>query len=423
MTAVLAIVPLALLALGTPVFLVFLAAVTLTLVFVLPIPPLALHQVMFGGLDHYALLAIPFFVFAGELMGASGIASRLIAWVLALVGRMPGSLGVATVGASTAMGAISGSSVAAVGALGKTLYPRLVEGGYGRERAAGLIASSGAVDIVIPPSIAMILYGLAAEQSIPRLFMAGILPGLLIASMISVFIVLMATVKGIPVVGRFDVRKALSATKDAVAALFMPVFVLGGIYNGWFSPTEAGGFACLYAMIVARFVYRSMSWGDIVQAAGNAAMLSARIMVIVAAASIATWLLTTQGVPQAIVTWIEALDMSPVMFLLVVNMVLLGIGCLLDPTTAILVLAPLLVPIAVSLGVDPVHFGIVMTVNLAIGMFTPPFGLNIFVAQSVTGLPAHAIYRGIVPFLAVLVTALLIITYVPALSLALAPAI
>ncbi|MFC6487172.1 TRAP transporter large permease [Nitratireductor sp. GCM10026969] len=423
MTAVLAIVPLALLALGTPVFLVFLAAVALTLVFVLPIPPLALHQVMFGGLDNYALLAIPFFVFAGELMGASGIASRLIAWVLALVGRMPGSLGVATVGASTAMGAISGSSVAAVGALGKTLYPRLVEGGYGRERAAGLIASSGAVDIVIPPSIAMILYGLAAEQSIPRLFMAGILPGLLIASMISVFIILMATVKGIPVVGRFDVRKALAATKDAVAALFMPVFVLGGIYNGWFSPTEAGGFACLYAMIVARFVYRSMSWGDIVEAAGNAAMLSARIMVIVAAAGIATWLLTTQGVPQAIVTWIEALEMSPVMFLLVINMVLLGIGCLLDPTTAILVLAPLLVPIAVSLGVDPVHFGIVMTVNLAIGMFTPPFGLNIFVAQSVTGLPAHAIYRGIVPFLAVLVAALLIITYVPALSLALAPAI
>ena len=419
MSAVLTALPVGLLVLGTPIFVVFLAAVAFAVFFVLPTPPIALHQVLFGGLDNYALLAIPFFIFAGELMGTSGIAARLIAWVLALVGRVPGSLGVATVGASTVMGAISGSSVAAVAALSKTLYPDLERSGYGRERSAGLLASSGAIDIVVPPSIAMILYGLAAEQSIPRLFMAGVLPGLLIALMMCAFVVAVAIVLRIPVVGRFDAAVALRATRHAAAALFMPVFVLGGIYNGWFSPTEAGGFACLYAIIVARFVYRTMGWADIIRAAGNAAMLSARILIIVAVAGVVTWLLTTQGVPQAAVGWIQSMQLDAFAFLLSVNLLLLVVGCFLDPTSAILVLAPLLVPIAVSVGVDPIHFGIVMTVNLAIGMFTPPFGLNLFVVQSATGLPAHTIYKGVLPFVGVQIAALLIITYVPALSLAL----
>ncbi|MBD0415258.1 TRAP transporter large permease [Oryzicola mucosus] len=413
----LAVLPLLLLAAGTPVFLVFLTAVVVTMMFVMPLPPVALQQVLFGGLDNYALLAIPFFVFAGELMSTSGIAHRLINWAMAMVGRVPGSLGVATVAASTAIGAISGSSVAAVAALGKTLYPKLVASGYGKERAGGLLASSGAIDIVIPPSIAMILYGLAAEQSIPKLFMAGILPGLLMAGMMAGFVVIVAVRNGIPSEGRFEPRLAWQATKEAFWALLMPIFVLGGIYNGLFSPTEAGGFACVYAIVVALFIYRTMSVRDVIRAAGNAAILSGQIMIIVAAASVITWMLTTQGVPQAIIAWINALQLSALTFLLAVNVGLLVIGCFLDPTSAILVFAPLLVPMAIALGIDPIHFGIVMTINLAIGMFTPPFGLNIFVAQSVTGLPAHSLYRGVGPFVVVLVLALLIITYVPALSL------
>ena len=419
MIASLAILPVVLLAAGTPVFMVFLTAAAVTLMFFMPVQPVALHQVLFGGLDNYALLAIPFFVFAGELMNSSGIATRLINWAMAMVGRVPGSLGVATVGASAAIGAISGSSVAAVAALGKTLYPKLVASGYGKERAGGLLASSGAIDIVIPPSIAMILYGLAAEQSIPRLFVAGVLPGLVIAALMAIFVVIVARRDGIAGESSFDVGAALRATRDAFWALLMPVFVLGGIYLGLFSPTEAGGFACVYAIVVAVFIYRTMSWRDIVRAAGNSAMLSGQILIIVAAAGVITWMLTTQGVPQAIVAWIQALQLDAFTFLLAVNFVLLVVGCFLDPTSAILVLAPLLVPIAISLGIDPIHFGIVMTVNLAIGMFTPPFGLNIFVAQSVTGLPAHSIYRGVAPFVGVQVLALLIITYVPALSLAL----
>lgn len=419
MTITLAAIPALLLVLGTPVFIVFLAGAALTVLMVVPLPPLVLHQVIFGGLDNYALLAIPFFIFAGELMNASGIATRLIDWAVALTGRVPGSLGIATVGASAAMGAISGSSVAAVAALGKSLYPKLKSSGYGEARSAGLLASAGAIDIVIPPSIAMILYGLAAEQSIPRLFIAGILPGILIALVTAAFILLVAARKRIPTTGKFRAGLALTATGNAFWALLMPVMILGGIYKGWFSPTEAGGFACLYAMVIALFVYRSMNWRGIVMAAARAAILSAKILIIVAAAGLVTWLMTTQGIPQAIVAWIQALDMSMIGFLLAVNVMLLIIGCFLDPTSAILVLAPLLVPIAISLGVDPIHFGIIMTVNLAIGMFTPPFGLNIFVAQTVTSLPAHVIYRGVLPFVFVQIAALLIITYVPALSLTL----
>ena len=413
------LLPVLLVAIGTPIFLVFLTVVAVAMLFFLKIPPVALQQVMFGGLDNFALLAIPFFVFAGQLMSSSGIANRLIAWAMAMVGRVPGSLGVSTVAASTALGAISGSSVAAVAALGQTLYPKLIAAGYGQRRAGGLLASSGAIDIVIPPSIAMILYGMAAEQSIPRLFIAGILPAVLMAALLSLFVIVDAIRRDIPSETSFSFKTAAKATKDAFWAILMPVFVLGGIYLGVFSPSEAGGFACFYAIVIGLFVYRTMTLRDIIHAAGSAAMLSGQILILVAAASVITWILTTQGVPQAMIAWINAMQLSAFAFLLAVNLLLLAIGAFLDPTSAILVFAPLLVPIAISLGIDPIHFGIIMTVNLAIGMFTPPFGLNIFVAQQVTGLPAHTLYRGVAPFVVVLVIALLVITYVPALSLSL----
>lgn len=420
MTWTLAILPIALLFLGAPVFTVFLAGGVATFAFFLSVPPVALHQVMFGGLENYALLAVPFFIFAGELMGGSGIADRLIAWVLALIGRVPGSLGVATVGACTLIGAISGSSTATVAAVGRTLYPGLLRDGYGQRFSAGLISSSGSIDILIPPSIAMILYGAAAEQSIPKLFAAGVLPGILIAFMMAGFVVIRAIQLGIPTSGRFKLNTFLSATYSAIPALLMPVFVLAGIYLGWFSPTEAGGFACLYAIVVARFMYRTMSFGQILEAAIRSAMLTAQILVIVATASLFSWILTVNGIPQAITQAITNLNLSAWAFLLCVNVLLLLVGCILDPTSAILILTPLLMPIVKTVGVDPIHFGIVMTANVAIGMFTPPFGLNIFVAQSMLGVPLSTIYRGVLPFAAVQISALVIITYWPDLSLFLA---
>ncbi len=413
----LAVLPIALLLLGTPIFAIFLIGAVATFVLFLSVPPVALHQIMFGGMENYALLAVPFFIFAGELMSGSGIARRLIVWVLALIGRIPGSLGVATVGACTLIGAISGASTATVAVVGKTLYPGLIRDGYGVRFASGLLSSSGSIDIVIPPSIAMILFGMAAEQSIAKLFAAGVLPGLLIAFMMSAYVVIMALRMRIPTRGKFDFARLRAATWDAGPALLMPVFVLAGIYLGWFSPTEAGGFACLYAILVGRYVYRGMSWRDVLEAATQAAIITAQILIIVATAALFSWILTINGVPQAITGGLTALNLPPWGFLMAVNAILLIVGCFLDPTSAIIVLTPLFMPLVRALGVDPIHFGIVMTVNIAIGMFTPPFGLNIFVAQSVLGVPLDTIYRGVLPFAAVQIAALLIITYWPGLSL------
>jgi C4-dicarboxylate transporter DctM subunit len=419
----LAVLPLALLLLGTPIFAIFLIGAVATFVLFLSVPPVALHQIMFGGMENYALLAVPFFIFAGELMSGSGIARRLIVWVLALIGRIPGSLGVATVGACTLIGAISGASTATVAVVGKTLYPGLIRDGYSVRFASGLLSSSGSIDIVIPPSIAMILFGMAAEQSIAKSFAAGVLPGLLIAFMMSAYVVIMALRMRIPTRGKFDFARLQAATWDAGPALLMPVFVLAGIYLGWFSPTEAGGFACLYAIVVGRYVYREMSWSDVLEAATQAAIITSQILIIVATAALFSWILTINGVPQAMTGGLTSLNLPPWGFLMAVNVILLIVGCFLDPTSAIIVLTPLFMPLVRALGIDPIHFGIVMTVNIAIGMFTPPFGLNIFVAQSVLGVPLDTIYRGVLPFAVVQIAALLIITYWPGLSLYLTAAL
>ncbi len=419
----LGVLPLALLFLGTPIFALLLAGAIATFVLFLSVPPVALHQIMFGGLENYALLAVPFFIFAGELMGSAGIAERLIVWVLALIGRVPGSLGVATVGASTLVGAISGASIATVAAVGKVLYPGLIRDGYGARFSSGLVSSSGAIDIVIPPSIAMILYGASAEQSVPKLFVAGILPGLLIAAMMAAYVVARALRMGVKTSGGFNLTHFLRTTWDAGPALFMPVLILASIYLGLSSPTEAGGFACLYAILVGRFVYRTLRWNDVFEAAIRSAMLTAQILAIVATAALFSWILTVNGVPQALASALQSLRLEPWAFLILVNIILLIVGCFLDPTSAILVLTPLFVPIVKIVGIDPIHFGIVMTVNIAIGMFTPPFGLNIFVARLVLGVPLETIYRGVLPFAAVQILALLIITYWPELSLILTRAL
>jgi C4-dicarboxylate transporter DctM subunit len=409
--------PLVLLFLGTPIFALLLAGGIATFILFLLVPPVAIHQVIFGGLENYALLAVPFFIFAGELMGCAGIADRLIVWVLALIGRVPGSVGVATVGASTLVGAISGASIATVAAVGKALYPGLIRDGYGPRFSSGLVSSSGAIDIVIPPSIAMILYGATAEQSIPKLFAAGILPGLLIALLMSFYVVVAAQRMGVKTTGGFDLRYFLRTSQDAVPALLMPVLILASIYFGLSSPTEAGGFACVYAILVGRYVYRTLNWQDVLEAAARSAMLTAQILVIVATAALFSWILTVNGVPQMLAAGLTSLQLEPWAFLMMINIVLLVVGCFLDPTSAILVLTPLLIPIVKTVGIDPIHFGIVMTVNLAIGMFTPPFGLNIFVAKSVLGVPLETIYRGVLPFALVQIAALLVITYWPELSL------
>lgn len=420
MTATLILLPVILLALGFPIFVVLLAAASAAILIVLELPATALHQVMFGGVDKYALLAVPFFIYAGELMSRGGISNRLVAWVLATIGQVRGSLGLTTIGTATLLGAISGSSAATVAACGRVLYPALLEKKYGRKFSLGLVTSSGSIAIVVPPSIAMIVYGAAAEQSIPKLFLGGVLPGLLIAGLSAAYVVYHARKNDIREAGRFSASEFFVKTKQGLGALFMPVLILGGIYSGLFSPTEAAGMACIYAILLTRFGYRELNWRDIVKIAGDAAFLTAQILIIVAAANVFSWILTIAQIPQQMVQFLTDAQVPAWAFLLLTNLLLLALGCVIDPLSAILVLTPLMAPLAAHLGIDLVHFGIIMTVNLSIGMCTPPFGLNIFVANSLFSADFRTICLGLIPFIGIQIVALIIITYVPELTLLLA---
>jgi C4-dicarboxylate transporter, DctM subunit len=275
----------------------------------------------------------------------------------------------------------------------------------------------GAIDIIIPPSIPMIVYGAAAQESVPRLYAAGVFPGLLIAGLLALYVVWYAKRHGIGAGQRFDARRFWQATKRGVWALGAPLIILGGIYGGVFSPTEAAAVACVYAALVTALVYRDIGWKEIVGAAVTTVIFTAQVLIIVACASVFAWLLTVNQVPAVMAGWMQAAGITPWMLLLAINLLLLLVGCFLDPLSAILLLTPILVPLVKAAGIDGVHFGVVVMVNLAIGLFHPPFGINIFVAQSVLQLPLGVIYRGIVPFLFIYLAALGLITYIPEISL------
>lgn len=413
---VMAIVPVILLLLGFPIFVILLATAAIVLLLFAPVPPMAVHINMFGSIDKFALMAVPFFIFAGELMGQGGISKRIVAWVLSIIGGMRGSLALTTVGTCTVFGAISGSSPATVAAVGRLLYGPLRNAGYDERFSTGLLASSGAIAIVIPPSISMILYGASAEQSVALLFVAGVIPGLLMAVLMAAYIYVFALRRGIREATGFSWQAFWKASGEGIFALGTPIIILGGIYAGIFSPTESAGIACVYAIIVTRFIYGDISWRGIWDVSVNSMYLTAQVLIIVAAAGVFSQLLTISGIPQDAVAAIEAMNMQPWMVLMVINIFLLFVGCLLDPGSAILVLTPLLVPIAAAMGVDLIHFGIIMTVNLAIGMFTPPFGLNIFVTQALFKAPLSSIYPGLVPFIIINLISLGLVTYIPWMS-------
>ena len=414
---VLGALPLAMMLLGFPMFVVLLATACASLATFMQVPAQMLPQIMLGSIDNFVLLAVPGFLFAGELMGRGSVARRLVDLVQAGVGSTRGSLGVTTVGTSAIFGAISGASAATVATVGRIMLPAMRKGGYPDRFSAGLITSVGAIDIIIPPSIPMIVYGAAASESVARLYAAGVLPGLLIAAILAVYVVWYARRNGIPCDERFELRKFMQALWSGGWALGAPVIVLGGIYSGVFSPTEAAAVAVVYSIVVSRIIYAEMTWKDIFDAAGTTAILTAQILVIVACANVFAWLLTVNQVPAALVQLVQGWDLSQWTVLLVLNVLLLVVGCFIDPLSAILVLTPLLVPIVKAVGIDPVHFGIVFMVNTAIGLFHPPFGINIFTAQAALKLPLNTIYRGIMPFIGLYLIALALITYVPAISL------
>jgi C4-dicarboxylate transporter DctM subunit len=409
--------PFVLLFAGMPIFIILLVTSMLSLAFVMNVPLTAVPQMMFGAIDKFSLLAVPFFIFAGEILSNGGISERLMRWVESLLGAVRGSVALTTVGTCEFFGAISGSSPATVAAVGKTLYPALRQGGYDERFSLGLVTSCGAIAGIIPPSITLILYGAAAEESVAKLFIAGVLPGILVGVFTACYILYYAYARDLMPTERFSARRLAQRTRESIWAILAPVIILGTIYGGICTPTESAGIACVYAVLVTRFLYRTLTWRRLLELSVSSAILTAQIMIIVAASGVFSWLLTISGVPQAIVRFIADQQVSPVMLLLAINVFLLIAGCFIDPGSAVLVLTPLLVPIVKHAGIDPVHFGIIVTVNLSIGMFTPPFGLNLFVAQGLFQVPVGRIVRGVLPFLVVQLAALLLITYVPWLSL------
>ena len=417
MTAlILAVGSVVLLLLGVPIFIVLLAAAVLG-VWMTGNPIQAVHSAMFGSLDVFPLLAVPLFIYAGDVMSRGGMARRLIEFVLSIFGAVRGSLGIATIAACELFSVLSGSAVACVAAIGKLTIPALKENGYGERFSVSLVTATGVIDIIIPPSITMIIYGIVAQQSVPQLFLAGFVPGILIGSVLMGYVMVYARVKRIPITEPARWRNIAIASRESIWSLLAPVVILGGIYGGLFTPTEAAGVACIYAIVISMFVYREITWPQLWQITVDSAALIAQIMLIVSAAGAFAWLITTSGLPTQLVEYVGGLGLSKWQMLLVINVVLLFVGSALEPPAAILILAPLITPIAYAAGVDPIHFGIIVTVNLAVGMFMPPFGLNLFASHALFGTPLPTLYRGVLPFLGIYLALLLLITYVPAITL------
>ncbi len=409
--------PVFLLCIGVPIFIALIAAASIGIV-ALGIGTMEpVHTALFGGIDNFPLLAVPLFIFAGEVMGRGGIARRLVAWGLSVVGGVRGSLALAVVVSSELFGSMSGSAVGAVAAIGRLMIPELTRRGYSTVFSGSLIASCGAIATIIPPSIPMIIYGVVAEQSVPMLFLAGIVPGIIIGILVSIYLLFYARIHLVPLTDRMRWKNIWMTTREAVWSLFAPVIILGGIYGGVFTPTEAAGVACVYAVIVARFIYRELSWRELWQTAKDLARTVSQILIIVSAASAYSWLITTSGFPTKLVGAIASLHLNTWLLLMIINVLLLVTGTILEPPAAILILTPLLLPLITQAGVDPLHFGIIFTVNLSIGLFVPPFGLNLFATHVLFDIPLSKLYRGVLPFIAIYLLALALITYVPEITL------
>jgi len=410
--------PIALLALGTPIFIILLVAALSGVMVLGGVPLQTMHTTLFGSLDSFALLAVPLFILAGSIMAQGGIAQRLIEFVLTLVGGVRGSLALATIGAASTFGAMSGSSVACVAAIGKLMLPALEKNGYKRTFGVSLITATGVIDVIIPPSIPMIIYAIAAQQSVTVLFLAGIVPGLMVATALSVYVVIRAHVEMIPLTDPARWINIWEAFKRGIWAMLAPIVILGGIYGGFFTPTEAAGVACVYAALVSIYVHRELSWDELWRIMLDSAVLVGQIMIIVSAAGAYAWFITTSGFANTLIEAITSLQLETWLLLLAINVLLLVVGSVVEPPAAILILTPLLLPIIAQAGIDPIHFGLVVTVNLAIGMFLPPFGLNLFTSHALFRTPLPVLYRGVMPFLLIYLAVLILLTYVPAITLA-----
>ena len=417
MTLFLIILLFVLLFLSVPVAYAMAGATIITIYFFTDIPMQVTVQRMFASVNSFPLLAIPLFILAGKLMENGGISKRLINLATAFVGHTAGGYAAVGVIACMFFGALSGSSAATVAAIGSILIPAMINKGYKPRFAAGSVAVAGELGAIIPPSIPMILFGVVTGTSIGSMFIAGVIPGILLGLGLIVFVYIVSKKKGYGGnIEKATWKMRFKALYDAIFALFMPVIILGGIYGGIFTPTEAAAVAVLYALIIGQFVYKELNFRSLIKIFGDAAVTTCTIMIIIAAAGLLSWYLTRNLVPQQAAAFLNDVTGNVYIFLLFVNILLFIVGMFFESSAAILILVPILFPIALDYGVDPVHFGIIFIVNLAVGMVTPPVGVNLFISCKIANISLEEITKGILPFLVLLVINVLIISYVPIIS-------
>ena len=373
---------------------------------------------MFTACDSFPLMAIPLFILAGALMEGGGLSSRLIGLADAFVGHLRGGLAIVSVLACMFFGAISGSSAATVATIGVIMVPAMIERGYSRGFSYALIAAAGCLGVLIPPSIPMVTYGVATNASIATMFLGGFGPGLLCGCLLMLFAYVICRSNGWEGNGQiFSMGRVATAFSDAIGALLVPVIILGGIYGGFFTPTEAAGIACFYGLIVGFLIYKELTFAKVKNALSSSAVTTTTIMVIVGTATALARMLTLEDIPTELAALIGGFTENPLVLLMVMNVFLLIVGCVMDSTPAILILAPILQPIAAAYGIDIIHFGLMMVLNVSIGFITPPVGLNLFVASSLGDIQFTTLCRRLVPFLFAMLIALMLTTYIPAVSL------
>ena len=418
LAGVLTLVLVACLLAAVPVAFSLLVAGAATLAWVGDIPLMAIPQQVIGGVDSFLLLAIPFFLLAGDLMNSGGITQRLLDFTNALVGRFRGGLALSNVASATVMSGISGSAVADTSALGRVLIPAMVKEGYSRGFAAALTAAANIVGPIIPPSITFVLIGVLTNLSITKLFLAGVVPGVLYSVAMAITAYTISRRRGYPVHAGASLAEVGRAFRAAFWALLMPVLILTGIRTGVFNVTECSAIAVLYALVVGRFVYRELTLVHVWQALVRTGRATAIVMIVLGGAQVVAWLLAYQNIPQAVADWMLGAIHYPWLFLLTVNVLLLLVGTFMENGPALVILTPVLYPIAAKFGIDPYHFSMIVAVNLVLGLITPPVAISLSIGAVIAGAPQREVTREVLPFLAAAVGVLLLITYVPAVSLA-----
>jgi C4-dicarboxylate transporter DctM subunit len=411
------VVAVALLFLGFEMFLVLgLPGLMIKELYFGRLPDIVIGQKIVGGINHSTLLAIPFFIFAAEIMASGRIARSLTDLVKVFLGHRAGGMGHTTVAACSAFGSVSGSAPATVAALGRIMYPELIAAGYRERFSLGLIVASAETALLIPPSITLIIYGWLTGTSITGLFAGGLVIGIFLALCFSAYVMLDSYRNGRQGSAPAPWGERLRTFRTSLWALGLPVIILGGIYGGIFTPTEAAAVSVVYAMFVEAVVYRELGFRDLIRVAGQAAVTNSVIFILLGMGGLISYFITLGQFPAMIITFMETIHANWIVFLMVVNLMFLVAGMFIDPNSALLVLVPAFYPVAMSFGIDPIHFGLIVCLNICIGMITPPFGLDIFVASSTLDKPVATIIAGVWPFILINLIALALVTYVPQLS-------